>query len=670
MQDHEGKSEGRNTSQKTSPTVRVEPGTPPSARIATLPSSEAGTAILDTDLNGVITAWNIGAQQLFGYTATEAVGRPLNLLIPQGRHGEQDELTARAAHGETIDLIETLGMRRDGSLVPIALTVSALREAEEDIVGVSRVARDLSRRRRIDRSVLRLAAIVESSDDAIVGKDLNGIVFSWNRAAERIFGYDADEMIGRSIRTIIPDDRQSEEDDVIARIHRGERVHHFETIRRRKDGTLLPISLTISPICDLDGLVIGASKIARDITERKQAEAERARLLRVAQEASRLKDDFLATLSHELRTPLNAILGYTRMLRSGLISEDKQGRALEIIERNATSLTEIIEDVLDVSRIISGKIRLNVRSVDVQTVIREGIEAVRPAADARGIRLECTFDSNDTPVSGDPERLQQILWNIVSNAVKFTDRGGRVQVRLEHSDSDVEIVVSDTGIGIALEFLPYVFERFRQGDSGVTREHGGLGLGLAITRHLVEMHGGTIEVSSEGLGTGATFRVKLPLMIVHEKQREVRREHPRAHRSGSTDIPLAALQGVSVLAVDDDVDALMMAREILEAAGASVTTADSALQALSLIDVSPPDVLLADVGMPKMSGFELIAAIRQSPNARVREMPAAALTAYARSEDRAHALRSGFQLHLAKPIDPGELMEAIASLANQRVSER
>jgi PAS domain S-box-containing protein len=637
--------------------------------MATLPSSEAGTPILDTDLLGVITAWNIGAQQLFGYTATEVVGRPLNLLIPPGRHSEQDELTARAAHGETIDLIETLGMRRDGSLVPIALTVTALREAEGDIVGVSRVARDLSHRRRIDRSVLRLAAIVESSDDAIVGKDLNGIVFSWNRAAERIFGYTADEIIGRSIRTIIPDDRQSEEDDVIARIHRGERVHHFETIRRRKDGTLLPISLTISPICDPDGLVIGASKIARDITERKQAEAERARLLRVAQEASRLKDDFLATLSHELRTPLNAILGYTRMLRSGLISEDKQGRALEVIERNATSLTEIIEDVLDVSRIISGKIRLNVRSVDLQTVIREGIEAVRPAADARGIRLECIFDSNETPVSGDPERLQQILWNIVSNAVKFTDRGGRAQVRLEHSESDVEIVVSDTGIGIAPEFLPYVFERFRQSDSGVTREHGGLGLGLAITRHLVEMHGGTIEVSSEGLGAGTTFRVKLPLMIAHEKHREVRRVHSRAHRPG-TDIPLAALQGVSVLAVDDDVDALMMAREILEAAGASVTTADSARQALSLIDVSPPDVLLADVGMPKMSGFELIAEIRKSPNARVREMPAAALTAYARSEDRAHALRSGFQLHLAKPIDPGELMEAIATLANQRVSER
>src|SRR5262249_33882071 len=346
---------------------------------------------------------------------------------------------------------DTLGVRRDRSLVPLSMTVTPYREGEGAIVGVSRVAVDLSSRRRIDPGILRLAAIVESSADAIVGKDLNGIVFSWNRAAERIFGYTADEMIGRSIRTIIPDDRQSEEDDVIARIHRGERVHHFETLRRRKDGSLLPISLTISPIRGPDGVVIGASKIARDITERKQAEAERARLLSLAQEASRLKDEFLATLSHELRTPLNAILGYARMLRSGLIAADRQARALDTIERNATSLTEIIEDVLDVSRIISGKIRLNVRAVDLETVIRESLDAVRPAADARGISIECSFNSREARVSGDPERLQQILWNLVSNAVKFTDRGGTVDVCLEHIDSEVEVQVHDTGIGIAPE---------------------------------------------------------------------------------------------------------------------------------------------------------------------------------------------------------------------------
>jgi CheY-like chemotaxis protein len=355
------------------------------------------------------------------------------------------------------------------------------------------------------------------------------------------------------------------------------------------------------------------------------------------------------------------------MLRSGLISAEKQGRALDTIERNATSLTEIIEDVLDVSRIISGKIRLNVREVDLRTVVSDSIDAVRPAADARGIRIETILDSSDAPVSGDPERLQQILWNLLSNAVKFTERGGRVQVRLEHVGSHVEIIISDTGIGIAAEFLPYVFERFRQGDSGATREHGGLGLGLAITRHLVEMHGGTIDVASGGRGAGATFTVKLPTMIVRPGITDEPRMHPRAHRSGG-DVKVAALSGLSVLAVDDDVDALMMVREILEAAGASVTTADSAREALTILDAAVPDVLLADVGMPKMSGLQLIAEIRESANPRIRELPAAALTAYARSEDRAQALRSGFQLHLAKPIDPGELMAAIASLARQKIA--
>lgn len=670
MRNQGGKSAGRNTSRKqSSPQISWAAGALGSSERIQLRTADPPSALIETDLRGVITGWNAGAEQLFGYAAAQAVEQPLSTFIAPARRAEHADLTTRGGRGETVTGFETLGVRRDSSFVPLMVNVTPCRDSEGVVVGVSHMAVDLSSRRRVEPGVLRLAAIVESSDDAIVGKDLTGIVFSWNRAAERIFGYTADEMIGRSIRTIIPADRQSEEDEVIARIHRGERVHHFETLRRRKDGSLLPISLTISPIRGPDGIVIGASKIARDITERKQAEAERARLLSLAQEASRLKDEFLATLSHELRTPLNAILGYTRMLRSGLIAPEKQARALDTIERNATSLTEIIEDVLDVSRIISGKIRLNVRPVDLETVIKESLEAVRPAADARGIRIECSFDASDARVSGDPERLQQILWNLVSNAVKFTDRGGQVDVWLVRSDSHLEVRVHDTGIGVAPEFLPYVFERFRQGDSGVTREYGGLGLGLAITKHLVEMHGGTISVSSPGRGAGATFSVRLPVIGARPKEREVPRVPPRTHRAG-VEIPLVALRGVAVLAVDDDVDALMMVREILEAAGASVTTADSARQALSLMQVNPPDVLLADVAMPKMSGFELISEVRQSPDPRLRNVPAAALTAYARSEDRAQALRSGFQLHLAKPIDPGELMGAIASLATQRTDQR
>jgi PAS domain S-box-containing protein len=624
-------------------------------------------AIVITEANGTVTDWNDAAVRIFGYPASEAVGRSIRVLIPRAREAEEDDLTRRVRNGEAIDRFETLGRRKDGRLVPIALTISPIRAASGAIAGIKRVAQDLSGRRRLDPGALRLAAIVESSDDAIVGKDLDGIVFSWNRAAERIFGYTAEEMIGRPIRLLIPADRQSEEDEVLARVRRGDRVDHFDTFRRRKDGTLVPISLTVSPIRDAEGVVVGASKIARDVTERKQAEEERTRLLMIAQDASRLKDEFLATLSHELRTPLNAILGYTRMIRSGLVAEDKMQRALDTIDRNATSLTEIIEDVLDVSRIISGKLRLNVRSVDLPSLIREGLDTVRPAAELRGIRIESILDSGDAPVFGDPERVQQVLWNLTSNAVKFTERGGRVQVRLERVNSHVELVVSDTGIGIAPEFLPHVFERFRQADAGMTREHGGLGLGLAITRHLVEMHGGTIEVSSGGRGMGSTFTVRLPLMILQMEREADTRVHPRAHQSG-IDIAMSGLAGISVLAVDDDLDALTMVREILEAGGAQVTTAESAIEALQLIEITQPDVLLADVGMPKMSGFELIARIRQSPNEAVREVPAAALTAYARSEDRANALRSGFQLHLAKPIDPAELMRAVASLAQRRHS--
>jgi CheY-like chemotaxis protein len=413
-----------------------------------------------------------------------------------------------------------------------------------------------------------------------------------------------------------------------------------------------------------DGKIIGASKVARDISERKAAEQERVRLLNAAQEASRVKDEFLATLSHELRTPLNAILGYARMIRSGLITGEQGSRAIETIERNATSLSQIVGDVLDVSRIVAGRMRLNVQPVDLPEVVRSALDAVRPAADAKGVRLETVIDPYAAPIAGDPDRLQQVIWNLVSNAVKFTPRGGRTQVRLERVNSHMEVIVSDTGIGISHDFLPHIFEPFRQADSGTTRERGGLGLGLAIARQLVEMHGGTIYAASGGVGAGTTFRVKLPLMIVHPEAYQEQRLHPRSERGGEP-ISVPDLSGIRVIAVDDDRDALRLVREILEVTQADVLTADSAEQALALLERQAADVLVADLGMPKIDGFELIARVRRAIDPRVRAIPAAALTAYARSEDRTKALRAGFQLHLAKPIDPGELMAAVASLAKR-----
>jgi signal transduction histidine kinase/DNA-binding response OmpR family regulator len=404
-------------------------------------------------------------------------------------------------------------------------------------------------------------------------------------------------------------------------------------------------------------------RLAAGIASWASVALENARLYMSAQEANRIKDEFLASLSHELRTPLNAILGYARMLRSGIVPPEKQQKAIETIDRNATSLTQIVEDVLDVSRIVSGKIRLNVQPVEFPDIVRRAIDAVAPAAEAKGIRVETVLDPDAAPISGDPERLQQVLWNVLSNAVKFTNRGGKVQVRLQRVDSHVEAVVSDTGIGIPKEFLPHVFERFRQADAGISRERGGLGLGLAIARQLAQMHGGTIEAFSEGVDKGSTFRLKLPLMIVRAPREE---PSPVPSRSEPVRREITAdLHDIRVLAVDDDRDALALVAEVLAAAGAHVTTAHSAEDALARLDTEATDVIVADLGMPQMDGFQFIDRVRRHRNPRVRELPAAALTAYARSDDRVKALRAGFHIHLAKPIDPAELITTIAALARR-----
>ena len=621
-------------------------------------------AIISKDLTGTIASWNPAAERIFGYTEAEAIGRSIRMLIPPELQSEEDEVLRRVGAGEVIDHYETVRVRKDGQRVEVSLTVSPIRTPDGRIIGASKIARDLSRTQRIQSDALRLAAIVDSTDDAIVSKDLNGIVMTWNPAAEAMFGFSASEMVGQSIRRIIPDDRQDEEDEVLSRIRRGDRVDHYETIRRRKDGTPIPVSLTVSPILSQGGRVIGASKIARDITDRKRAEDERQHLLQIARESSRLKDEFLATLSHELRTPLNAIVGYVRMLRAGLLTGDKQSRALDIVSRNVTSLTQMVEDVLDVSRIISGKVRLELQSVELPAVIEAAVLTMRPTADAKGVGFEAIVDPLTPVVSGDPERLQQILWNLFSNAVKFTPRGGRVQVRLERVRSHVEITVTDTGLGIPAEFLPHAFERFRQADSSISRAHGGLGLGLAITRHLVELHGGRIAVASDGPGKGSTFRIELPVRIVHGEGPFSQPEHAQPVQADAA-IAVPQLRGIRILAVDDDRDSLALVREILEPTGATVVTADSGEQALQSLDRARPDVLLADLAMPQMNGYQLIDRVRRSERLEIRSIPAVAFTAYARSEDRTKALRSGFQMHLAKPIDPAELMAAMAAVAKR-----
>jgi PAS domain S-box-containing protein len=793
-------------------------------------------AIVSKDLNGIIQSWNPAAERMFGYTADEAVGRSIRMIIPDERQGEEDFVLRQIRAGHPVRHLETVRRRKDGATLPISLTVSPVYNDAGEVIGASKIARDLTDRRSAELAARRLAAVVESSDDAIVSKDLSGNIMSWNRGAERMFGYTAAEAVGQSIRMIIPADLQAEEDMVLARIRVGQSVDHYETRRRRKDGAEILVSLSVSPVIGEGGVIVGASKIARDITERSRLQAlaaqqaaisqklsevgnlvaasldrttivqevtdsatslteaelgaflytmhnpqsgqsetlyalsgtskdafrasgdprgskifgpafhgdgllrlddvtqdprvdgpkdspagthpvrsymtvpvksaagevlgrlffghsrpgvftaeheqlangvagwaslalENARLYTEAREADRLKDEFLAVLSHELRTPLNAIVGYSRLLRGNLLTGEKAARGLETLERNAAALTQIVEDVLDISRIVSGKIRLDVQPVELPLVVHNAVATVQPAADAKGVRLQTVIDPRVGPVSGDRDRLHQVAWNLLSNAVKFTPRHGRVQARVERVNSHVEIVVSDTGIGIRPDFLPFVFERFRQADAGTTRKTGGLGLGLSIVRHIVEMHGGSVHVASGGEGTGATFRVRLPLMIVHGDGIREQREHPRAE----TLAPLAALgnlAGVKVLAVDDEVDALGLLRVVLESAGAEVVTSASGREVLETLGSIRPDVLVVDLGMPDMDGFELIGRIRASDDDRIRDIPATALTAFARSEDRTRALRSGFEMHLAKPVDPGELVASVSTLVRRSPRRR
>ena len=401
---------------------------------------------------------------------------------------------------------------------------------------------------------------------------------------------------------------------------------------------------------------------AQDVAVRAGLAIDNAIAYRRAYEANRLKDEFLATLSHELRTPLNAILGYAQMLGMGMLDGERQSRAVTVMTRNAEGLRQIIDDVLDVSRITAGKLRLNVRTVDLEQIVKDAIATMQPAADAKGVSIRMEIGSDVIPVSGDPDRLQQVVWNLLSNAVKFTPRGGHVRLRLEGVNSSVHLTVIDDGQGIAPLFLPHIFQRFRQADSRFSREHGGLGLGLAIVRELIELHGGTVSASSEGPNTGATFTVRLPSMLAGRTSPATSISIDRPVSADAFDGSLGRLKGARILAVDDEEDAQGLLRVILESAGAEVTTSGSAQGALDLLQSGSFDALIADLGMPKMDGLALIRTIRQTLPTPANRIPAAALTAYARSEDRVTAIASGFQTHLSKPVHPTDLIMAVSAL--------
>jgi PAS domain S-box-containing protein len=541
--------------------------------------------------------------------------------------------------------------------------------------------RDVTERHLAEITFRQLGAIVASSDDAIIGKDLNSVITSWNSGAERIFGYTAGEMIGTSVMRLIPPDRREEERKILSRIRRGERFDHFETIRLAKDGRRLNVSITVSPIKDFAGHVVGASKVARDITQRKAAEQaaeeanrERLRLLESerearfeAERANRLKDEFLATVSHELRTPLTAVLGWANILRVGKLQGEDLKQAIDTIERNARVQAQIIEDLLDMSRIISGKVGLDVQRIELPAVLNGAIETLRATADSKGVHLQIVVDHFVGPICGDSNRLQQVFWNLLHNAIKFTPKGGTVRVVLQRVDPDVVVKVIDTGEGIAPEFLPHVFERFQQGDPSTTRRHGGLGLGLAIVKQLVELHGGNVSVESGGITQGATFAVQLPhIGVCTEPDKE--HGHSRATLAKDGRLPEVSLGNIHVLVVDDEIDARELVKKLLEIAGATVSMAGSASEAMERILARRPNVLVCDIAMPGEDGYSFIRRLRTLEESQGSSLPALALSAYAGSEDRTKAIRSGFQNHLAKPVEPAELLAVVSSLTARKAT--
>jgi PAS domain S-box-containing protein len=516
----------------------------------------------------------------------------------------------------------------------------------------------------------RIRLIVDAALDAVITIDRGGYITDWNPEAERVFGWTKTETIGKKLsETVIPlRFRQAHERGMQTYWATGKGPllnKRLEITAAHRDGREIDVELAITPVVVGDQIYF--SSFIRDITERKQAEQERELLLAREQQAraeaeaaNRLKDEFLATVSHELRTPLTSMLGWAQLLR-GRLNEPAAERGLQTIERNAKAQVQLIEDLLDVSRIITGKLRLNVRPVQLTEVIYAVIDLMRPAATAKGVRLESSLDPTASLISGDPERLQQIVWNLLSNAIRFTPRGGRVDIRLDRNQTDAQVVVSDNGDGIGPEFLPYVFDRFRQADSSRTRRHGGLGLGLSLVRQLVELHGGTATAYSAGEGQGSSFTITLPLLDAHLDNAERKVMDPLANG--------AILEGVWVLAVDDEADT----RELLEAAlgqfGARVTAVDSVTGALEVLagNARTPDVLLSDIGMPGEDGYDLIRKVRELGQQRGFRTPAIALTGYARDEERARALEEGYQVYLSKPVETIALVAVITELASREV---
>jgi PAS domain S-box-containing protein len=635
-------------------------------------------ALWEIDLKTNQLWWSEGARPLFGRSSGE-----LQIGLEDWYRGIHPEDVARVGakfeafmSGDATDWSDEYRFRRaDDSYVFI-------HDRGRKFYGESRAAEyiagamvDITERKRAEEALReseeRFSKAFRASPDALViSRIADGVVLEVNDSFVLMSGYSRDELIGKSTVPLGLYVDPSVREKALAILKQQKYVRDFEFTMRRRSGEERLVSFSAQPL-DLRGehcwLTIG-----HDITERRQAERERERLLmqekaarEEAETASRLKDEFLATISHELRTPLTAILGWSRILTDSPLSESQTRRGLQVIAQSASSQARLVDDILDSSRIITGRLKLHIQPVDIERVFQAAIDVIRPSAEAKRITLKVVIDHRDGIVRGDANRLQQVIWNLLSNAVKFTNEGGRVEARLSCTAKQFEISVSDTGIGIEPEFLPYIFDRFRQADSTSTRRYGGLGLGLAIVRHLVEMHGGTVSASTLGAGRGSTFKVTFPAASPPcPPEHENREGRPELNQP----VKWKRLQerqklaGVRVLVAEDDPDTLEMLGFIFRQSGAEVIAVASTSEALRVVDRWQPDILVSDLAMPDLDGYALIKQLRARGPERGGNVPAVALSAYTRPEDRAHALSAGFQMHVAKPIDPENLIGIVASL--------
>jgi len=659
----------------------------------------ADDAIISKTLDGIITSWNKGAQRIFGYTADEVIGKPVTILIPADHENEEPAILAQLRAGKRIEHYETIRVTKDGRLLDISLTVSPIKGPNGEIVGASKIARDITdqkqARRALDEASQRLKLALDAARLGDWSWDARTDVTTMSETGAYIFGIPpGTHMSWEELRNLLhPDDREPTK-KIVEEALANRTDYDIEYRVIRSDNSEVWVLSKGRGIYAENGTVTGMLGFIQDISTRKaneqtlrqqaealrtlnetaqkaRSEAEQAaaaneRLYRQAEESSRLKEEFLATISHELRTPLSAILGWTRMLRMGQLSVENSAKALDTIERNARAQAQLVDDLLDVSRIITGKLRMDVRPSDPNSFIDAAVEAVRPAADAKSVRIQKVIDTGPISIPGDPVRLQQVVWNLLSNAIKFTPRGGRVQIYSQRVNSHLEIVVSDSGQGISPEFLPHVFDRFRQADQKTSRQHGGMGLGLAIVRHLVEMHGGTVRAASEGEGKGATFTVMLPITPVYQVDATGSRVHPAARDLLPANDITDRLDGLSILVVDDEPDTRELLKQGLEYCGAKVRVAGSATEALDELKTSLPDILISDIGMPGADGYDLIREVRKLPVARGGKIAAISLTAYTRIEDRLQALRAGYDMHVPKPVELAELVAVAASVARRK----